>query len=334
MLLNELITLRRLGERVVVLYHDLCMDGFAAAALLYRGFPDAEFIPVNYDRMPELDPKYTHVIFADITPPALWAAENKPRIDKLYILDHHKDKAEDIRNIVKLYNSTVYAGPTTDIRLNLDALYIDFRLDTAGSGLVWDNLEFGKQVPKTIDLINRRDLWVLNREERKYHEVFFPFIKKGRKDEIFPPFLKLVDYSDKKFDKKIEPIADALAINLTQNIEFFLNKAVVKEAKIPYLNNGEPINIAYFNAPYFYASETASRYLDKDPSVDLVINMTVNGDKTGLSLRSRLGTGYASTVARRFSGGGHADAAGGRFDSVVGFTALNELVINGVLPDV
>lgn len=296
---------------LIVFYHDLCMDGFAAAALFYKYSDKPTFVPVNYRAMPKLEEGKKHYAhFLDFTPPVEWVEENKHLLGGLVILDHHDDKEEDCKTIRSIFPGTI----------------IHFDRTLAGSGLTWKYLNHG-EMPEVIRLINNRDLWIATDNEREYHEYFVRFLKKGNKEDIFPPFNALLEYSKERVEAEIRPVVDLLIESRNKNITFHLDKKVC----FPVETNGVfRFTAVYLSAPYYYASEAASMLLAKRDDVDLVVNVTLNKKGLGLSFRSRKGTGWAQRLAHVFNGGGHPDAAGGVFDYPVSFDILHALILQNI----
>ncbi len=294
-----------MNNEIIVYYHDLCMDGFAAAAIMYQYTRLQTFIPVNYRAMPDLENEEpVHIVFVDFTPPFEWVEKNAARIRSIVILDHHADKKEECDKIQKFFGATV--------------VYFDTEL--SGAGLAWKYVN-STPMPEVIRLINNRDLWIAEESERNYHELFVQYLKKGDKDEIFPPFIELFKYSKEQVEEILRPQAELLVKGRDKNIAFHLNKAVIIEEAAE-----SPFSVAYISAPYYYASEAASTIMAQDDKVNLVVNVTLNRNGLGLSFRSRKGTGLAQQAAVRFNGGGHAEAAGGVFDNPVPFTVLHEMI--------
>lgn len=301
-------------SNIIVFYHDLCMDGFAAAAILYQYSRSPDFIPVNYRAVPDLDDheEKRHIVFLDFTPPVDWVVKNQAYIHSLTIIDHHADKEADCEEIKKLDVPTI----------------IYFDTNFAGSGGTWRYVNNGA-MPEVIRLINNRDLWIATEEEREYHEYFVQFLKKGDKDEIFPPFLELLNYTKAQVETLIRPMVDTLITARNKNLDFHITKAEIIPVSFIRNQNTYDFDVAYLSAPYYYASEAAARLMENHDDVDLVINVTLNKKGVGLSFRSRKGTGWASWCAHQFDGGGHPDAAGGVFDYPVPFQTLHEMIFTG-----
>lgn len=300
-------------NKAVVYYHDLCMDGFAAASLFYFRYPDYDYVPVNYRAMPELSPEYDTVIFVDFTPPIPWVEQYKAQLKSLTILDHHDDKREDLDLIAMKFPEAV----------------IQFSQARSGAGLTWDYLSEG-ETPYVIELISRRDLWVSTPEERIYHELFVLYLKKGDKDEIFPPFGEIAFLTKGEVIATLKPQAELLIKARDKNIQFHLDKMIVKEGSVIQNQRLLPLKVAYGNPPYYYASEFSAKVMEQNSDIDLILCITLNKKGLGVSARSRKGTGWAQLFCTEFfNGGGHPDASGGVISDVKSFDEIHQMIFGG-----
>ena len=68
---------------------------------------------------------------------------------------------------------------------------------------------------------------IATEEEREYHEYFVQFLKKGDKDEIFPPFLELLNYTKAQVETLIRPMVDTLITARNKNLDFHITKAEI-----------------------------------------------------------------------------------------------------------
>lgn len=138
------------------IYHANCWDGFCSAWLGHLVWPDAEFIPMNYD-WDAPDVTDADVIIADVSFKRPILLEMKKKAKSLIGFDHHKTAAQEL------------AG--------LD--FFTFDMNRSGAKLIWDYLieqgllevrRFIKNrqpgcFPKNythwlVDYIQDRDLWV------------------------------------------------------------------------------------------------------------------------------------------------------------------------------
>lgn len=126
----------------IVIYHAGCFDGFCSAWLLYRNYPDAEFIPAKYNTKPP-DVTGKNVIIVDFSYSRDIVLDMCKKANNLYILDHHKTAMQ-----------------------NLDGLdFCKFDMTKSGARLTWEHLkEIGKEdrlfSPWLVDYTEDRDLWL------------------------------------------------------------------------------------------------------------------------------------------------------------------------------
>lgn len=138
------------GSDVIVIYHAGCCDGFCAAWLLHKIYPDAEYLPMHPGEAP-MDHVfvYKHVIVADLSfSPAVthWLSTEAK---SFLCLDHHRTAAEQLEGIPGCH----------------------FDENKSGARMVWDyfaedlEIHFGPQCFDDVPLhwlvayTEDRDLW-------------------------------------------------------------------------------------------------------------------------------------------------------------------------------
>lgn len=130
----------------IVIYHSGCADGFCAAWLLWRQFPDAKFVPANYGDVPP-DVTGTICYVVDFSYPRDVLEEMNSKAEMLVVLDHHKTAQAE-----------------------LDGLpYCRFDMKKSGSRLTWEYIQTsikservtqcGEQPPWLVAYTEDRDLW-------------------------------------------------------------------------------------------------------------------------------------------------------------------------------
>jgi oligoribonuclease NrnB/cAMP/cGMP phosphodiesterase (DHH superfamily) len=136
------------ANKIVVIYHENCWDGFCAAWLFHRVYPDALFIPAQYgDPIPLAQVEGNDVYIVDFSYPLAAMKELALAATGLTVLDHHKT-AEPILK-----------------ELQQDAegrIEIIFKLDASGGRLAWEYLEdcLGELRPNwLVRYTEDRDLW-------------------------------------------------------------------------------------------------------------------------------------------------------------------------------
>lgn len=131
-------TIERMGNRPVVVYHDSCPDGVAAAWACRRRFQDAEMYPAKYSDEPDINRlRDRDVIVVDFSwkrAPMLSVAEVASSI---VVLDHHKSAELELSGLE----------------------FAVFDEEQSGCGLAWRTLFPSEPMPETLSHIEDRDLW-------------------------------------------------------------------------------------------------------------------------------------------------------------------------------
>lgn len=127
----------------LVIFHDKCPDGIAAAWAVSTVYGDrATYIPASY---------------GDAPPPVVDEASGTPRdvviVDFSYPRDALVRVASEARSVIVLdHHKTA--------RANLEGLpFCVFDMERSGAGLAWDHFRPGETRPWLIDYTEDRDLW-------------------------------------------------------------------------------------------------------------------------------------------------------------------------------
>lgn len=131
----------------LVIYHDTCMDGFAAAWVAREAFllenVQPEFMPHQYGR--QFDPKICRnrpVYLLDYSFKLPVMKEIQERSSMLVILDHHKTAEAEIAGLVPRQDRDIFR----------------FDMNRSGASMAWSHF-FGGDVPPFIRHVEDRDLW-------------------------------------------------------------------------------------------------------------------------------------------------------------------------------
>jgi len=127
--------------KTIVIYHASCSDGFCAAWLLHKVYPDAEYMPMQYgDPVPVIRERQLFIV--DFSFPRDDLIELNTHND-LVVLDHH-----------------------TTAQVNCEGLdFCTFDMDKCGAeltlGYVKDkyNIPIDNNVQTLVDYVGDRDLW-------------------------------------------------------------------------------------------------------------------------------------------------------------------------------
>ncbi len=131
-----------------ILYHGYCRDGFAAAWILKKKYPDAEYIPVHHDGSPPpegLEDKDVLIVDFAYDRPIL--LDLKEKTNSLIVLDHHADRAEEMEG--------------------LD--FCVFDMEESGATLAWKYCfpQCPDMQPNLVRYARDRDLWRFELEDSK-----------------------------------------------------------------------------------------------------------------------------------------------------------------------
>lgn len=257
-------------------YHKNCMDGKAAAAVVHQEYPDAIFYPIQYGEplLPMFTPEEmadTDLYIVDFSFPIEVMKKLKAGCHAMTWIDHHK----------------------TSIPLQEKLGWGVVDMKECGASLTWKHI-YGihNMVPMIIKYVRDRDLWLWKQPcSREVSEA----LAHRYPDQTWEGLLGLDP----------EDLFEEGAGYLEQKM-----KQVEKncERAYPVVFHGH--NALAVNA-YEYVSETGEALLEQ-PEIEVAIMYWREKDKWVNSLRSSSKTPDVdvSALAKRYGGGGHAQAAG------------------------
>jgi oligoribonuclease NrnB/cAMP/cGMP phosphodiesterase (DHH superfamily) len=127
----------------IVIYHANCSDGFCAAWIFSKAYPDATFISAQYgDTLPPIDLK-DDVFILDFSYPREVMIELQTRCKSLHVLDHHKTSQKDCEGLS----------------------FCIFNMEKSGAMLAFDYCITNKKIGyihgmiQLVKLVQDRDLW-------------------------------------------------------------------------------------------------------------------------------------------------------------------------------
>jgi uncharacterized protein len=282
----------------IIYSHGSCPDGFVAALIATRRYPEAEVIFLDHgadhtENLKKAEGK--DVLMLDFSlrtreqNDALAASARSFRV-----LDHHR---------------------TAEVVLN-GAQYAVFDMTRSGAGLAWDYL-FGndsnywlelesdaKQVnprPWYVDYVEDRDLWnwkLPNSREVCAYLGTLPF--------EFSEWDKL-DHLDKS---TVLRLGQGALAHINHYVREAVKQAQIGKLRIPWQEGGATLRqhkVAVLNVPYLNCSEVGNELAK---TADFSLTWFERGDGiTQFSLRS-IGDFDVSEIAKKYGGGGHKNAAG------------------------
>jgi uncharacterized protein len=272
-----------MNPTVFCIYHNNCIDGLMAAAVVRRTYPDAEFFAANYNEPAPIESlKGKHCIIVDFSYSREVILQVADASTALLVLDHHKTAQAALANIVH------------------PKAKIIFDMNRSGAGLAWDifyPLATGSARPPLINMVEDRDLWRFQYEgSNRLHYVLTCM------DSTPEAFAHQLQLSIQNPDYIADLVCQGAAMEklFTAQIETLKHEAFTVEV------GGYVVPVV--NAPYIFASELAGALAEGHP---FAATYFFNGKEEVWSLRSRGENGIdVSEIAQQYGGGGHKNAAG------------------------
>jgi len=278
-----------MSDKIMVLYHSNCPDGFGAAWAFRRKFgSSAEYIPVTHgEEAPCV--KDRDVFIVDFSYDRAIMLEMEQEASSLVVLDHHKSAQE-------------HSG-------DLEFCYFD--MNHSGAYLAWDYLFPDDNVPLLIQYVEDRDLW---KWELPFTEEVLSAVDSFEK--TFDNWDMLHSYLD-----AAESIRWKRVKNMGEGILQYKRNLIRSLLLNSYRTNILGKEVPIVNAPFFQ-SEMASELADREP---FAAAYYYDGESYRFSLRSKEDGDDVSVIAAEFGGGGHKNASGFR---VADLNVLNTGVTN------
>lgn len=120
----------------LVIYHGACRDGFTAAWVARRRYPDAVFHAGYFSEKPP-DVAGSSVLIVDFSYPRAVMEQISEQAGSILLLDHHKTARDDLAGLSNTY----------------------FDMERSGAGITWDYLFPDEARPWLVDYVEDRDLW-------------------------------------------------------------------------------------------------------------------------------------------------------------------------------
>lgn len=279
-----------------VLFHNNCMDGLMAAAIhLYHTVVHQDsntytYIGCNYtDDI--INVENSEIIFLDFCYKRNEMLQLLSKKNKILLIDHHISQLNDIKDLIEdgVIDSTVSFG-------NMNS----------GAGLTWKHFFPNDDIPVCVQYVEDRDLWNFKLTSTKAYTMYLSTIPKTKESYFF-------ELKDSIEDEDHLLMKCKHGEFLLKQHEFVVDNIIATNLRI--IDFGPYKNIPVINTPYEYASDVASRILEK-PEYEKGFAVCFNyyKDVLGFSLRSRkdLGLVDVSLIAKEISskGGGHFSASG------------------------
>ena len=260
----------------VCIFHYPCLDGFTAAWVVRKKFPDIRFIRGVYGEMPPPDLKGKHVLMVDFSYKHDEMLKIMSEAATVIVIDHHKSAEAELRPLFG------------------KGLMGVFDMDASGAMLTWENLFPGIRAPSLIKFVEDRDLWrfrfkdtrAINACLASYSYYFKAWDDLVARCEIKPEHL----------------VMEGEAILRKQDKDI---REMLPQCTRMMIIDGKEVPIA--NMPYSLASDAGHVLANDFSGIGGTYYDTSTNRK--FSLRS-VGNEDVSLMARKYGGGGHKNAAG------------------------
>lgn len=269
----------RRNKKIVVIYHQDCLDGFGSAWSAWRLFRDkAVYWPSqpNPDKDPKLENlKEAEIFLIDVS----FSAEKIRRLraagNRVFAIDHHISVRKDIAA----------------------ADWHSFDLKHSAAVLAWLYFHPKKPVPKLLRYIEDLDLWLFKLPRSRAATAFLELAEKN-----FKKWNKLAsDFEKAAVRQKILNQGEVILAAKEKLIGF-----IMANAEKIFFGGHKSLAV---NSP-FWSSEIGEAIYKKKPPLGIV--WFKRGRFYKVSLRSNGGADVAA-LAEKYGGGGHKKAAGFRW---------------------
>jgi oligoribonuclease NrnB/cAMP/cGMP phosphodiesterase (DHH superfamily) len=266
---------------MIVLYHANCNDGSASAlaAWLKLGDKGHQYIAVRHGQPPPTEVAGQDVLIVDFCyARQVLLAMNA---NSIHIIDHHISAKKDL---------AVPFDPQSKITAHFD-------MNRCGAVLTWQHFFPDQEVPLLLKYVQDRDIWT-----NEYPESTFLTYGLNVFSTNFRDWKVLIDQPDQ--------LQQAIASG--RSIYHFIDIEAEKLMANRAIHTIGDFELPVVNAPGFLASDILHKILLADPSAPFVASYqdNLNLGVRNYSLRSEDHRQDVSVIAKKFGGGGHANAAG------------------------
>lgn len=304
-----------MSKPVLVVTHGSCRDGFCAAWVVRRKFPDAEIHHAYYGKPPP-DVTDRDVVLVDFSFPRATLIAMREAANTLVVLDHHRTAQADLAETGGdgIVSMATWTGVVSWKR-HMENAVLDasenahhmirtlFDMGRSGAGLAWDFFFPGQPRPWLVDYVEDRDLWrhaLPDSQAINAYIGLMPFDFEhwsATNAELLP--INIADRGTLVLKKVAQYIAEA-----SKNLRW----CTVAGYRVPVVNAPQ-VDISELLHHVLYASGSV-KFEDGQEIPSFAVGWWQRFD--GLfqySLRSRSDFDV-SEIAKQFGGGGHPQAAG------------------------
>jgi len=266
----------------LIIYHGSCRDGFCAAWVAHKKFPNADFFEGRYGEEPP-DVTGREVFLLDFSYKRPVLTELAAKAENVTILDHHKTAKEDLEGLDE----------------ELDNVLVEFDMERSGAGITWDYF-MGTTRPWLVDYVEARDIWK--------HDL--------PSSREISAYLGTIEFEFEEWDQVMKDFGrvDGVLIALGEVVMKKTHQYVREVAKNAMTIKFEDHNIPVVNAPQVDISELL-HFLAHGKTFSMGWFRRADG-MYQYSLRS-IGDFDVSEIAKKFGGGGHKNAAGFQLEGLL-----------------
>lgn len=269
------------SDSVLCFYHGNCTDGAAAAAVIKRKYPQAQFFPMNHGEPIPADVKGKKVFIVDFSFPAEILEKLKVEAAEVCWYDHHK---------------TALA-----IRDKLGWGVLD--LSESGASLTWKQEYPGVPLPTILAYVKDKDLWEWKLPDSRAVSMDLRNTP-GVLDPQSDTWKKLIDHTDASALRQIVERGEYGLLNQRLSI-------------LSGVKNGFELDFhghRAFAVNWSLEASDIGEYIYQEMGYEVAILFYYTGKVWSFSLRSP--TVDVSELAQKYGGGGHPGASGFRRDSI------------------
>jgi uncharacterized protein len=300
----------------VIIYHNNCPDGWCAAYIAKKKYPDAELVPLNHG----LSEEQLHDLFRKVFLRDVLMVDYSLRTREL------NDQMRDITKSFRILDHHKTAQAALE-----GAEYATFDMTRSGAGLAWDYL-FGKDAddypfspempiplarlrPWWVDYTEDQDLWNWKLDDSHLINAYLM---------VKPRTIQAWDLIAKHDTLETASIG---GMGIREYIEYYTRSVVAEAQEGVLIFWGTTYRTAVLNIPYVGVSETGN-YLVKN-GYDIALLWFERGDgQIQFSLRSnKEGSNVdVSAIAKAHGGGGHHNAAGFQASVEIGRKLIDQVL--------
>lgn len=273
-----------------MVYHGNCPDGWCAAFLALKRWPDLDVIPATHGQPAPVEAlRGKHVLFLDFSYKRLILEELLGEVASLCIIDHHKTAEQEVRGV-----------PPSPEFLSI------FDTRRAACTLTWDTLYGGQRRPWYVQYVEDRDLGRHVLPQSRGVAAYLMALPHTYEGWVRLDALSL---------DHVKQLGNAIRLHIDRYVE-----QMVEERQLGTLQG---YTVAIVNAPYPSISDVCVALCDH---ADIGLGWYERADNMlQFSLRSRNGVDV-SEIAQHFNGGGHTNAAGFQLPREQGYATLDYII--------